>query len=258
MQLTSLPEPTTYLSCYIPNENWLDTVPNPLEILQSYFPQFFEGNQVEWGRMEILKNSSKLTKYNPNYSHYHKATELFKALYKLPMICAPDKLAELDRHPALRSIISLVGNRIIAHGVEEAKGGMYNLLLMCVSQTVFAGANQWGQFLDGPPNISPLCHGPYYIIYSTNGIEHPNNPGMAKIECILVPFKENIDTLKTILQKMLENSLITRIQKSDFERKLTYYDELAIKLIMPSAQQPSKRTIPDTFDNPPSKRLHVR
>ena len=105
--------------------------------------------------------------------------------------------------------------RLYAHGVEESKGGLANILSMFISKTVFTPSKHWGSFVPGLPNISPIRHGPYYLV-KKDPLQH-NNPSIDDIDFVLLPFQENIDDLKTQCRKAVSSGLL---EQEDSQRYL--------------------------------------
>lgn len=199
---------------YYENENWINfSADNFMSILQSWYGEYFDAEAVNFARLKAgIENNDR------------KAKELFKGLYKVSH--KTHDFGRLKLLPSIQNIIRHYGDRIIAHGVEEMKGGMYNLLLMCVSGVVKVPCNNWGRFEPGPPNISPLCHGPYYVIGSIGNVDKElSNPRLSDIEFILVPFSENKEILIEQLNRMAGDDLILGEQKDNFISKLLSYEE---------------------------------
>jgi hypothetical protein len=121
------------------------------------------------------------------------------------------------------------GEHIIAHGVEESKGGLLNIVMMCISGTVKAQQAYWGDLVDGPPNISPLPHGPYFMVYDVSfgsTKSAPNNPSCSDIPYILLPCETVIDTLKSALDEAKLLGLIDQGDLDNFKEKIVTYDQL--------------------------------
>lgn len=214
----------TFASFFEENINWMnDSEMNPMATLKAFYPIYFHGDSIDYEKMraDIL---IPYTKKSNNKAH-----ELFKCLFKMPF-----KAIKSVNTDDLLHIESEFGAGITAHGVEESKGGMYNLLLMCISNQVRVPSNYWGALISGQPNISPLSHGPYYLIYSlpfasTSAIPR-NNAYLSDIARILVPFPENKEILTCKLEEMVAVGLITPESKKMFTDKLVTYSELLVDL----------------------------
>lgn len=215
---------TTFTFFYEKNINWMDDDSiNPIALLQSVFPTYFQGDTPDYTKIrdDILVPYIKKPQ--------NKAHELFKSLFKMPYKntkrISSDDLENLERE---------FGAVIMAHGVEEAKGGMYNLLLMCISNQVRVPSVSWGSFISGAPNISPVGHGPYYLIYSMPCMNQSSTPGnnakLSDVARILVPFLENKQMLINALEAMVRVNLITPESKEMFINKLVTYQELLSEL----------------------------
>lgn len=154
----------------------------------------------------------------------NKAHEIFKSLFKIHFQTVT-RVETAD----LANIVSEFGKAIIAHGVEEEKGGMYSLLLMSISNQVRVPSVSWANFIAGSASLSPLAHGPYFLIYSmptVNQLELPRRDyPLSEVARILVPFAENKDILNHLLDEMVKVSLITPESKLSFQEKLITYEE---------------------------------
>ena len=229
---------STFNNFYEENINWIDDCDNFIEVLRDFYPVYFNGDNPDYNKIkeDILVPYTK----KPN----NKAHEAFKSLFKIPYISTTTiKSDDLD------NIVKEFGAGIIAHGVEEMKGGMYNLLLMCISNQVRVPSSFWGAFVSGMPNISPVGHGPYYLIYSTPFVNTSSSPRtnatFSDIAHILVPFKENKEILIDKLEAMIKVNLITPESKAMFINKLVTYQELICDLRV----QPTIEKIPSTSKN---------
>lgn len=225
---------------YTKNTNWMDDPAfSVLDTLRSFYGEFFKGQLPDYNNIrEILVSAKGLKDQKPS-----KAKELFKSLFKMPY--KNTRTIDTDE---LSLIESQFGARIIAHGVEEAKGGMYNLLLMCVADKVWAPSAYWGPFVSGLPNVSPLSHGPYYLIYKMPTINEtapiPNNPKLSNIARILLPFGENRSILIEKLDEMVQKELITESAKDNFVSKLITYAEFLEQLKIVSSADAQKENRP--------------
>jgi hypothetical protein len=200
---------------YIVNNNWMDdqTI-DVMQILRTTYEAFFIDNQPDYKK---LKEQITLND--------HKAKELFKSLFRISHVLGPKNIST-DVSNILKTISMLYGKKIYAHGVEEAKGGMYNLLMMAISNRIRVPSSYWGYFKDGPPNISPLAHGPYYVIYTTNAknMRPPNMPTLAEVEYILVPFSKNIQILKEYAATLVKFEVLDETLCELFCSKLIDYE----------------------------------
>ncbi len=204
--------------------HWTDdlTPDDVTAMLKSFYPSFYQedSDALDYGviREELKKVTSPkhLTVGRPK-----QARELIKNLFRIPYKCI--KETECKKSFVLDSLKNSYGHDIIAHGVEEAKGGLSNILLMLMSNKVLAASTNWGAFLDGLPNISPLCHGPYYLIYSTQGKSPPSNPDFSSIEYILVPFPEHVELLREKIASMVDLNLVLQTEQDGFLEKLIDY-----------------------------------
>ena len=208
----------TFTSFYEENRTWMDDPDmNPMATLKAYYPTYFQGDAIDYQKIK----SDLLIQSRSN----NKAHELFKNLFKMPFKTTQNVITD-----DLKNIESEFGEDICAHGVEESKGGMYNLLLMCISNQVRVPSDAWAAFISGLPNISPVAHGPYYLIYSlpfTNTASTPcKNTRLSDIPRILVPFQENKEILTRKLEEMVVVNLITSESKDMFISKLVTYQEL--------------------------------
>lgn len=219
-----IPTKIKFTDFYEPNINWMDEPEiNVLEMLKSYYLSYFQDNTCNYERIKTDILESKKAKPT------NKAHELFKALFKMPYKTIGSVVT-----PDLIQIEEEFGEEIFAHGVEEQKGGMYNLLLMCISNQVRVPSEYWGTFVRGLPNISPVGHGPYYLIYTMPSVNQlvpqPHNPQLSDVARILVPFSENSTILIDKLEAMVAVNLITQEAKRMFIEKLVTYKEFLNEL----------------------------
>lgn len=204
-------ESPTFESYYQPYTNWQDDPEiDANKMLLSWYPAFFDHGQIDYDKLK--KGIEKIQQ---------DAKELFKNLFQIKYrLKSGVSVSEIE---SLQKTIDAYGHRIIAHGVEEMKGGMHNLLLMCIANKVNVDVTGWGEFKKGPPNSSPLCHGPYYVVASVDG-NHPNSyPTIEEMAYILVPFPEIKEKLAEQLTRCLEQRLVTPEQKSQFLEKCIDY-----------------------------------
>lgn len=217
-----------FKTCYKEINNWLkENYPqsNHETILKEYFPDFVTDDALDFQKMKegLLKNYGRRTVKGLN-----KSTELLKIAFHhgYQTECNVIHTQDLDE------LIKNYGNQIVAHGVEEMKGGMYNLLSMCITNKVAVQSMYWGPIIEGAPDISALPHGPYYIIYSTplHPQKNPHYPTMDAIPYILVPFAENKVILEAKLYELVSLDVITQETKGKFLGKLRTYAELNAEL----------------------------
>lgn len=250
-------------SYYVVNNNWMnDEAIDVMQVLRDTYGDFYVDNQPNYKK---LKEQLILNNY--------KAKELFKGLFRISHVLGSKNIS-INASNILNDISTQYGNKIYAHGVEESKGGMYNLLMMAVSNCIRVPSLYWGYFKEGPPNISPLSHGPYYVIYTTNAknMRQPNMPTLAEVEYILVPFAKNKQILEEyattlvkfeVLDKDLcelfcsklinyENFLLTLNQDLNRENELNFYPVQS--LFVPSNGNKEKRSPSSTGIKP----LHFR
>lgn len=205
---------------YEPNENWMDSEGVDVEgTLRGMYPEYFDKNDG----LDIGKFREGLIKQERN------AKELFRAKFKVKYKTL--KSSELIDHPVLKNIMLEFGDKIIAHGVEEMKGGHHNLLMMAVTGYIKSSSLSWGELQPGPPNMSPVSHGPYYIINSVGeGSTKPSNPNIKNVAFIIVPFEENKTMLVDLLKELDVLGLITRTHMNTFVAKLITLESFHQKL----------------------------
>src|SRR5690606_23178350 len=76
--------------------------------------------------------------------------------------------------------------------------------------------------------ISPINHGPYYLIYKIDFAKSPkapNNPSFSELENIIVPFQRNKEILEEKLSEMVSHALIDEEAKTSFLNRLKTYGE---------------------------------
>lgn len=240
-----------YADFFENNENWLDWSPNPNIAIKTTYPEFFHDGQHL--HLAFLKEWLFYKKKIDCRLHT-KSKDLFKALFKMPDRLVAHRANELSFCVTLSAVSRRFGSIITAHGVEEQKGGLYNLLLMCVSGTITIPKQSWGKFIDGMPNISPRGHGPYYIIHSTkSGLFPKNNQPLSEVEYILVPFAENISHLTHALTKMVAIGFIDLKQQIDFTAKLIDYEAFGRELLQTRPVKQAPKPMPKSS----SKRLRL-
>ena len=234
------------------DNNWMDTC-YLLCHLKERYPAYFMADSVNPDflkiKTKIVANTTPVLEVDHSIRQHQirllknearDAEELFRSLFRIPY----KSLHTIETND-LTKIVKYFGSGIIAHGVEEAKGGMRNLLLMCISDKVRAPNLFWGYFVYGLPDISPLSHGPYYLIYqmpsNINIYKFPHNPALTEVARILVPFDENKKMLIEKLDEMIEKDLITDKRKNVFVEKLVTYSEFYVQL---QAQVTTKKEVP--------------
>ena len=90
----------------------------------------------------------------------------------------------------------------------------------------------WGNFQPGPASMSPLSHGPYFVIYSTH--PHPEelftNMPMTLMEYILVPYPELAAILREKLQQLVDRGLLSEEKRDSFVVKIVDYKQFLEKM----------------------------
>jgi|GEM_PF-5505982 len=213
---------------FVPTENWMDDpmVKNPMQFLASMYPKYFGEKGIKY---DLLLEHIKAKRTDKESStNWHNARELFINLFRFEFRPNPEPGRSYRCMENFNLIINNHGPNLMAHGVEDVKGGMHNLLMMCICDCVRVPSSGWGSLVDigGAPNLSPESHGPYFIIASTYGGNAPDNPSINHIEYILLPFQENIDDLKKQLEAVKKCGMITTQQQEAFEAKLISYEAL--------------------------------
>lgn len=210
--------PFTFEAVYAENINWQNnfTTEEINSILKKSYSKYYD----KQGKI----NRDLLQKGICNAES--KAKDLFKNLYKISFKVKDGNLEDIISSEIMEQIQSKYGKEIFAHGVEEAKGGLYNILMMLTAGKIYASAQQ-GPLQNGLPNISSLNHGPYYLIYESPLSKHASNPtknlDFDKIEHILVPFQKIIDELHTKSETLLSQELIDKGQRKKFLSKIVTY-----------------------------------
>ncbi|MDR3502655.1 MAG: hypothetical protein P4L79_08745 [Legionella sp.] len=226
---------------YVYDLNWHEIKDHIFAALKYRYPEYFTDDKPNYIKIgEELKNNPLKAKA---------AREIFISYFKFPYQ-STHRTANTE-YPYMMDIINECGNQIIAHGVEEAKGGMYNLLMMAVSNQVCVPQVYWGALIPGQPNISPVSHGPFYVIYETPFYEqesYPHNPKFTEIACILVPFELNKTLLSEAMEKMVSLELTTESVKQLFISKLRSYAEFYDELL--EQKKESTKTLANSFVAP--------
>jgi hypothetical protein len=212
--------PNDFNYFYKENDSWLTYDPNPLQTLRRLYPEYFHADEQARVDYSIIKQAL----LDPRDTAQQKtARQMFLNLFSMPHVNSYSHIST----PALNQIEKSFGVQIMAHGVEEAKGGMRTLLIMALSNQVKSPAVHFGAFVSGPPNISPLSHGPYYLIYSMPSAvktTYPDYPAFTDIAKVLVPFDENKIMLTEKLNEMHRHDLISTEKRDIFINKLVTYD----------------------------------
>jgi hypothetical protein len=232
MSYRSLPH---YNVAYVYNKNWLDYFSPEIQKLQIRltYPEFFYGSELNlaYTQAELKRRPSR--KEKPS-----KIRDMIIARYKFAVSADDSYYASLSDY--LYRLPRRYSLHVIAHGVEQAKGGLGTLLMICLSGEVRVSALSWGPLQDGPPNMSPLRHGPYYIIASTQrGVEkNLNTSKLLDMEHILVPYPENVKMLSEKLDALVEDKLLGLEACKAYKAKLIDYKKFADKLGVPHSIQP--------------------
>ena len=203
---------------YVPHVNWTDSPDIDVDkMLRRCYGEYYRDGVLDAAQLTAgIKRKE------------HKANELFKSLFHLSHHVDPVRLTALLDCEELQTIKSRFGHKIIAHGVEEAKGGIHNLLLMCISGRVRVPSPFWGEFQDGPPQSSPIPHGPYFVIYRANGSQseqRPSYPSIRNMEYILVPFVEIKLQIRQMLDRCVQMGLLAQELATEFSAKLVDYSD---------------------------------
>ncbi len=215
--------PDCFEDFYMKNDdNWLAYTPEPLKILRHLYPDYFYAEEKERVNYPAVKQALSLQKSS--------ARNLFLSLFSMPHVTSSSAILT----DALCQIEGRFGEQIIAHGVEESKGGMRSLLMMALINQVQSPKQYFGALISGTPDITALSHGPYYLIYSLPSKKKttsPNYPAFTDIAKVLVPFDENKTMLAAKLDEMHALKLISKEAYSEFINKLVTYDELLLELV---------------------------
>ncbi|MFO1258046.1 MAG: hypothetical protein U1E78_06525 [Gammaproteobacteria bacterium] len=213
-----------FLKHYSPNDSFYLGLNSEAknEFVKNHFRDFANENGVDFKILssKLIEYSNCTQKNKPN--SLHKAVDLFKTHFAFPFKCISPSCIYGD---VFEEIKNNYGVNIVAHGVEEAKGGCNNILLMWVTGKVVAPAIYWGALVDGLPNISPISHGPYYLISSISGGNAPNNPSPNEVLYVLVPFEEVKAMLKEKIDSLQENKLLSSEVAENLISKVITYGE---------------------------------
>lgn len=195
-----------------------DPTQTKMQQLKAFYPDFFTG---EHPNFEMLREGLKAYSHKNPSAASKKSLDLFKNLFPFPWRCIRTSLRAHDDFAKLKAEY---GDKLTAHGIEEAKGGPYNLLMMALTNKVKSPSAYWGSLVDGAPNISPVPHGPYYLIYEIKGWKDkeraPNFIDFDEVEFVLVPFPEIKQEVLSLAYKMLENGLLQKNQVEQVENKI--------------------------------------
>ncbi len=218
---------------YTLDKSWEQRKDHIFAALKYRYPEYFIDGQPNYSKIgEELKNDPLKAKA---------AREIFSSYFRFPY--KSTYTTANTEYPFIMEIIEGFGDQIIAHGVEEAKGGMYNLLMMGVSNQVHVPEVHWGALIPSLPNISPVSHGPYYVIYDTPFCESkksPHYPLFTEISCILVPFELNKTLLIEAMEKMVALEVTSESIKQLFISKLRTYEEFYEELLKPKKEPKNK------------------
>lgn len=245
-----MPTKNEYKDYYDKNNAWiLEEGINPHEVLASMYPEYY-----------IKANTVNIEKFKADLASGEKnARELLKNLYSMPERIKPDCTSKVFNSDLMQSIKAKFGHRVIAHGVEEAKGGLYNLLSMSISNKIFAPSIHWGPLVDCLPDISALAHGPYYVIWKTDANERdsgPSYPEFSEVEHVLVPFQEVSEMLIEKIEKLIQDGLMTKESGDIFRHKLISYQDF-YELLKKRQSDPYVTNSQSALFSPPSSRREV-
>lgn len=219
----------TFEECYSPRDNWMQYSPDPISFLRSYYGEYFDSdNRVNYA---LLKESLSPRPNESRPSTPKSARELFRNLFSMPFSTT---MCEI-RTAALNSIERNFGKYMVAHGIEESKSGMCGILMMAIGNRVLSPHVSFGSFNDGPPNISPLSHGPYYLIWSMPGKINestPNYPHLTDMAAIVVPFDQNKQMLVEKFEVMIDLGLVDASMRDHVINKLMTYEQLYEQLLL--------------------------
>ncbi len=224
-----------------------------MQAIQSQYPMFFKDGTLNAAALkDALSSSDNSPKAR---SLRKKAIDTVKSLYVADFKLVSGGSSALLKSESIAKI-KQHGERIISRGVEEAKGGIANLLLIAIAGKVTVPAESWGLFVDGPPDISPLCHGPYYLIASTmsNQEDLTKDLNFAEVRYVLVPFPEQVEELTIKATKLQEQGLMSPEQATVFCKKLIDYQSFSLTLAEQAELQKGKPRRPKA-QSPSSKRL---
>jgi len=181
-----------------------------IEFIESFYPLFFKEGKIDVE--EIIKKLKE-----PKKDHkQHKAREVIKNVFRFANSFVHDKtISNID---IFQQLSKNYGANLVAHGVEESKGGLVNILLMCISGSVTVNNTSWAKLQDGPPGISPIPHGPYFIISKNEEITKQQT--IEDISKILLPCQENVKQLTVKLQEAQNMGLIDQDTNNVISKKI--------------------------------------
>ena len=199
-----------------------DTPAVPIEFIESFYPIFFCGK----GKIQFKKITMALKEKKKDDKQLHQAKEVIKNVFRFANTFVHNKtISNID---IFQQLSKKYGANLTAHGVEESKGGLVNILLMCISGSVTVNNSSWGKLLDGPPGISPIPHGPYFIISKNEEITKQQT--IKDISKILLPCQENVKQLTEKLQEAQNRELIDQDTNNEITKKITsvtqFYNDL--------------------------------
>jgi hypothetical protein len=219
-------EASEFNTCYTANTSYYLALnaQDKLNFVKRHFPDFIENEQINFDMLktQILAWASNNTKFKSNSER--KAIDLFKTIYAQPFICTS---SSPQYQPLFETIMRHYGDNITAHGVEESKGGLKNIFLMAITGKIAASSMYWGALVNGLPNISPVPHGPYYLIASTsvNKKIPLSNLTLEDMQYILVPFDEIKISAIYSINILKENGLLDQVATNILQSKLITYQE---------------------------------
>jgi hypothetical protein len=194
-----------------------DTPAVPIEFIESFYPIFFCGK----GKIQFKKITMALKEKKKDDKQLHQAKEVIKNVFRFANTFVYNKT--ISNIYIFQQLSKKYGANLAAHGVEESKGGLVNILLICISGSVTVNNSNWGKLQDGPPNISPIPHGPYFIISKNKEITKQQT--IKDISKILLPCQENVKQFKEKLQEAQDAELITQEINDECTKKTTSVTE---------------------------------
>ena len=215
--------------------SWIDELsPEQVQlILRTRYSEFFSESIEKEHCFNVQTVKAALSNLNANrrgssaFKAAQRASEVIKEHFRIQWKLKATK--NIQSTEGFLKLKTKYGQYITAHGVEEAKGGLLNVVLMCISGTVRAPNDYWGALVDGPPRISPVPHGPYFVVHniaSKAEQPEPNYPKIYDIQYVLVPCTEVANILKETLNQVAQHGLIASEELNVFKQKIVIYDEL--------------------------------
>lgn len=222
----------SFSDCYQQNHSYYQSLSDDAQsaYLASHFVNFLGSDgaiNFKYLKDRLVENSNFEGKIIPNV--FRNAVNLFKTLYSPIYKCLNSSQTQ---GTSFKHIKNIYGFNIIAHGVEEAKGGISNILLMWITNTIHVPRQYWGQLVDGLPNISSVNHGPYYLIASIDGGKPPHFPKTEDILFVLVPFQEIESIIESQIRLLVKDGMLTDSSAHHLISKLITYDEFLITLTL--------------------------